>query len=786
MPGATLEASGFPEVFGNLFVEEGQGDRKPDKSEAPHQTAALAGGPLIGVLLPPPPSAQTQRPDGSFPSDASPLPGAGIDLISADSDTAIRTGGVAADATGSADGALLPVYPTDAHGHSSGLSFRAEFASDEKPLAADVPRAEVISNDEALTPGYSTTPVDPAPRPQPSEPADPGRPALTAAAETEPTPPAARISSLPESGSDHQPGERAPARPQPEVIPEPAPQVLPAAGRRANHLMAEAPDASPAPALFQNLLRRGSSANPVQSLSEPQLEARRTQTSAEAGPVGVPRTRLQDSNHTQSHTVQGERVDLGIEAGSRLPSKTVDASQTETPLDRGERQTPGPRAGFRHAATGTLWMAMSPRHATAPTNPLVDEAACPAGIPAPHPRSANTTQLDARSSASPDDREQDHRNAGETGRRPLEDSENLYVVADGTTPPPTFAVDAAVARVRRTVQAEPVRGPAEATPPAEPVANRLPPPLHPVHQPDAEPATPPAAIHDPTQPTSGQLAIGARLVPFDTTEDRIGVNTASGRGTSERPTVPLNRLHGTESAPDIEPAVGPATPVAGIGRQALAEQDVSEKRQPESSLRQRDRQPDARSDRPQEAIPQIGPARGDNADSAPPYWTAATERTSPAREPKGAAEHAQPNRSAEPPAVPEPGKAPLAARNIRLEVDSGQQRVEVRMLERDGDVHLAVRTADRHLSGALRENLPELSARLEQTGFRTESWHTQGASRREMESMPGSREPDPQSQPDGRRRQGDPEPQHPKNFEGQPNRKEKGKDFEWLMASLRG
>lgn len=149
------------------------------------------------------------------------------------------------------------------------------------------------------------------------------------------------------------------------------------------------------------------------------------------------------------------------------------------------------------------------------------------------------------------------------------------------------------------------------------------------------------------------------------------------------------------------------------------------------------------------------------------------------------------------PAPPEPAsarfeseapKTPAATRDIKLEVGSGDQRVELHLTERAGDVHVAVRTPDTHLAGELRENLPDLSSRLERTGLRPEEWHTttvSGEWHREGHST-GASSNDANGQPrqDTRERQGDPESRQPKAFEEQPNRKEKGKDFQWFMSSL--
>lgn len=147
----------------------------------------------------------------------------------------------------------------------------------------------------------------------------------------------------------------------------------------------------------------------------------------------------------------------------------------------------------------------------------------------------------------------------------------------------------------------------------------------------------------------------------------------------------------------------------------------------------------------------------------------------------------------------EPSKPPAAARNIQLNVNGGNGRVEVRLTERGGEVEVAVRTPDARLAGALREDLPALSSRLAESGFRAETWHpaSPGASSG-VPSGPGDwhklTEPSPAGtpqDPNGRSRQnggqpnGDSQPRQPQTHEQQPNRKDQGKDFAWLMSSLR-
>jgi hypothetical protein len=141
---------------------------------------------------------------------------------------------------------------------------------------------------------------------------------------------------------------------------------------------------------------------------------------------------------------------------------------------------------------------------------------------------------------------------------------------------------------------------------------------------------------------------------------------------------------------------------------------------------------------------------------------------------------------------PEPRQAPAAAREIRLEVNGGDQRVEVRLVERGGEVHVAVRTPDAHLSESLREDLPALSSRLAESGFRTETWRPGAAGggewhrQAELSASGSPQEPNGHPRQNGREQQPEEQsPPQPKAPEEQVNRKEKGKDFEWFMSTLR-
>ena len=109
----------------------------------------------------------------------------------------------------------------------------------------------------------------------------------------------------------------------------------------------------------------------------------------------------------------------------------------------------------------------------------------------------------------------------------------------------------------------------------------------------------------------------------------------------------------------------------------------------------------------------------------PTIWAAPQNPETPAPRREAANPVAEPHRTPAP--ASEPATPVSPARDIRLQVTGGDQRVDVRLTERAGEVQVSVRTPDSQLAGALRDDLAALSARLEQSGFRAETWHPAGA-----------------------------------------------------------
>ena len=164
--------------------------------------------------------------------------------------------------------------------------------------------------------------------------------------------------------------------------------------------------------------------------------------------------------------------------------------------------------------------------------------------------------------------------------------------------------------------------------------------------------------------------------------------------------------------------------------------------------------------------------------------------TAPDRADTTAAKPVRPQDAMESETRPEAVKAPQV-RDMKFEVTGGEQRVEVRVSERGGEVKMTVRTPDTELAGTLRENLPTLSARLAESGFKSEAWHPAAAStsqwRHTAESSAGgaSRDANTPSHQQDRESQDDAGQRRPKSPQEPILQKEKGKDFAWLMSTLR-
>ncbi|MDR3700075.1 MAG: flagellar hook-length control protein FliK [Candidatus Sulfopaludibacter sp.] len=138
----------------------------------------------------------------------------------------------------------------------------------------------------------------------------------------------------------------------------------------------------------------------------------------------------------------------------------------------------------------------------------------------------------------------------------------------------------------------------------------------------------------------------------------------------------------------------------------------------------------------------------------------------------------------------EPVSTPAGPKNVEMHFSVDEGRVQVHVAERAGEVRVAVHTPDANLAGALREELPQLTSRLEQSGFHAETWHgpTAGSAEgiRPGEPSPGSPRqdtPDSRQQNSGGQQQEEQQRRQPPE-EQAAARSGRG-DFSWLFNAVR-
>jgi hypothetical protein len=138
----------------------------------------------------------------------------------------------------------------------------------------------------------------------------------------------------------------------------------------------------------------------------------------------------------------------------------------------------------------------------------------------------------------------------------------------------------------------------------------------------------------------------------------------------------------------------------------------------------------------------------------------------------------------------DPVSTPAGSKNVEMHFSVDEGRVQVHVAERAGEVRVAVHTPDANLAGALREELPQLTSRLEQSGFHAETWHGPAAGSAEVlragEPAPGSsRQDTPDAQQrnsGGQQNEEQPRRQPP---EEQAAARPAGEDFSWLFDAVR-
>jgi hypothetical protein len=275
-------------------------------------------------------------------------------------------------------------------------------------------------------------------------------------------------------------------------------------------------------------------------------------------------------------------------------------------------------------------------------------------------------------------------------------------------------------------------------------------------------------------PDREEVAFGLKMKALQT-PGAVRQASPAGLGTTEgAQRTPSAAQQGTAAPPD---------PLAAEEKRI----SISREPDPGPGHSWRERRPDAEASERNSPLAAANPGR-----ETPPVSPNPQVRTESTPE-RAAATEAKPVRPQElmdSAAAKEPAKTAFV-RDMKFEVAGGEQRVEVRLTERSGEVRMTVRTADEPLGNALRENLPALSARLAENGFKSDVWHPAASSTNELRHAADSTARDPSQDPNAQPRQQDRQSQgeagqrHPKGHQETTPQKEKGKDFAWLMSSLR-
>jgi len=230
--------------------------------------------------------------------------------------------------------------------------------------------------------------------------------------------------------------------------------------------------------------------------------------------------------------------------------------------------------------------------------------------------------------------------------------------------------------------------------PAEPVSSG----------PEAAPAAP---------PITADLAFAVKLAPPETGQTSAGQTSANQNPANQNPANQNNdAAQDKAGATEDATAATPQTPsrisadaVTAVKDAHRTEQDADAPAAPP---------PPAQAQAPARAVTVFqAPEKAASPDATP----AAAE---PQRLDASKALNAEPVQTQAATAATRPA-GPL--KDLSVQVGQTQQdRVELRVVERSGELQVAVRAADPELAQGLRQGLSDLADRLEQNGFRAETW----------------------------------------------------------------
>jgi len=345
--------------------------------------------------------------------------------------------------------------------------------------------------------------------------------------------------------------------------------------------------------------------------------------------------------------------------------------------------------------------------------------------------------------------------------------------ADANVSPANISAPSAEAAVpppgAEAVTAPPVSGPARLSAADAAAASHPAAQSQPASPPTAQPASNSNGGHE-EQPSS--VAFSVTLKPADAAPEPVSPAAAPTLFATEPPALPPSPQ--SPASDDLAPADKGSRPASPAGTKQADIDSGQSRKAAETGA------PPADAAGVSQALPNpVGPQ--DNqppASSGTGVRTAAPEAPVPAATPQTGS--------------PEPAHT-AAAHDIKLQVaGDGEPRVEVRISERGGDVFVAVRTPDSRLAGDLRQNLPALASRLEQSGYHATAWQpgASGARERIADPQSGASGQDSQGQArqNGREQQGDRQEQKPRSAANPASPAQPGepeRDFASLLSAIR-
>jgi hypothetical protein len=308
-------------------------------------------------------------------------------------------------------------------------------------------------------------------------------------------------------------------------------------------------------------------------------------------------------------------------------------------------------------------------------------------------------------------------------------------------------------------------------------------------------ATAPATASDRDEANDSMPAFASRTASADPDAD-----ASPGDGPSQvPPSAPKSPLAAGGGNPETDPLAA-VTPAAAVSAATLSEsedpsaantprQHAAAANQPAAQTGRGDTSP-ALTEHSQRPVTNSADTPENPAAQTATSWSAAapgrTAEETPAARP--AESLPQPPPAVEQPSVGQP-KPSSAAQGIQIQMNAGDSRVEVRVTDRGGEVRVDVHTPDSRLAGALRADLPELAARIEQTGYRAETWQPLSPSSpdrwRVAELGAASPDTEDRSPRQGEQKQDEGRRQNSQQEDPPAQRKQDRKDFQWLFNSIR-